>query len=369
MSRSVKSRKSLGAPSVRSTRTAHPRFSSGMSIVSHVTERKSQLSLIQRSVPSTFHGKVISPQEKAIRTLETLSKRIKKLNLTADQQFSFCTALKQLEDLIDNPKESGFWNDWINLKESMIEAITDQSSKPPDFQNLKAFCDASFDQFSIGLGDVSEKLPSRFETSKKATEIQQKFTELTESFKKIKEKYNLLDENSNHLQFGSLISTIQSFRQILLNEYKMIFTSLRNPEVKKRINETPRYMLLSTKQQNQIQRNLCSYLENIEFRLSEYADPTTAVPSVKDLLQATETNLRKCIIDFPEEKRKQNYRDQNILEEKQKTYYQVEAKLFDLKRQKDKLNNNIALLSNSESSIKDKIAEEKESWIAEIIKN
>lgn len=364
MSRSVKSRKSLGAPSVRSIRTtAPPRLSSGMSTVSR--DRRSQLSLIKRSVPSAYNAKSISPQEKAVRILENLGKRITKLNLTSEQQFNFCTKLKQLQDLINNPKESGFWNDWMNLKDSVTAAITNQSSLPPDFSNLKDFCDATFEQFSIGLGDVSEKLPSRFEASKKATEIQQKFTELSESFNKIKDKYNALDDSSTVLQFGSLISTIQSFRQILLNEYKMIFSSLRNPEVKKRINETQRYVLLPVKQQNQIARNLASYLENVEFRLSEYINPSSAVPSVKDLLQATEANLRRCITDFPEEKRKHSYKDQSQLEEKQKTYYQLEAKLFDLKRQKDQLSNNVAILSNSEAAIKDEIAKEKDGWLAE----
>lgn len=366
MSRSVKSRRSIGAPSVRSTKTTlPPRFSSGMSIVSHTTERKSQLSLIQRSVPSAFHAKTIPPKEKAIRILENLGKRITKLNLSSDQQLNFCISLKQLQNLIDDPRESGFWSDWSTIKQSIISAVTDQSLKDPDFPNLKTFCDASFDQFSLGLGDISEKLPSQFETSKKSTEVQQRFTDLTESFKILRSKFDALNEESSPLQFKSVISSIQSFRQVLINDYKTVFSSLRNPEVKKRINETMRNPLLSIQQQNQIVRNLSSYLEHIQFRLSEFVDPKSAVASIKDLLQAVEMNLRKCVTDFPEEKRKQNYRERNALEEKQLSYNQLGAKLSELKRQKDKLTNDITILNSKESSIKEKINEEKESWLAE----
>ncbi|OHT11096.1 hypothetical protein TRFO_04041 [Tritrichomonas foetus] len=363
MSRSVASRRSLGSQSKRSSKTTLSRISSGISFTTRLTEKKSQLSLIQRSVPSTITTKTISTQEKAIKILENLAKRIPKMNLKPDQQFNFCLSLKQLHEQIDNPKQSGFWADWDSLKQSIITSVTELSIQPPDIENLIEFCNSSLDQFSISLGNIQEKLPLTAETSRKSDSIQQKFHQLIDAFSQIQKKlenlYHIYTDNS---QMRSLITKLSAFRIILPTEYQLVFLSMRDTETRKGNGVVTRNPLLSPKQRSQIIRNLTTRIESIEHRLSEFIDPKLAVLNITEELQNVELNLRKVITDFPEEKRKEKSKAQTALEEKQQRFHALESRLVDLRAQHAELTNELAMLTSTSTFLKEKIIEERKSW-------
>lgn len=359
MSRSVTSRRSLGSLTYNA-RASKRRFPDNVTFSPRITAKQATVGVFQRSVPSSTQSSVADPDQKTIRILDNLEKKLQKVITTQEDQLNIFIKLQGLHEKIDHPKR--FWNNWIEIKKQIIELLQKQQQTEKDYNEFAKNITLSFQQFRDSLDEINKKLPKSNETSSKSLEIHSKFSQLKHSFNEITNQFDTLNDSMPDDQLKSelrsLLSSLSIYCQIIPTQYQEVFDSLRDPDVKKGTDVHKFTPLLSPRQQKRIVTNLTSQIENVEIVISTFIDKNYAETAITNLLQTTELNLRKWVTAFPSNLKDEYAKQKNPKFQKQTALQKLQQQIQELTTETETLTKTLSDLQLTEKELRGKMAED-----------
>lgn len=348
MSRSVASRRSLGAQSIRSMMTSLPRYSAGLSIMAPLaSSRASRVSLIERSIPIRVDPNPPTPEQKVKRILDGFAKTIVRYPLPEEQQFKFCLANNELHSYISEPVE--FWSRWLMLKQTILTEIKQQSARSQSPEALYAFCENEMNQYALGIGKLRETLPGLNQIH-----LSNKFAEFCDLFEKMRSlvpsQVNPIRTESptlNH-DLRSIAAQVDAFKKVVPKEYEAVFIAGI-----KDVDQRQRLILRMT-----------GHMSSIVQRLNEFIDPKLTSLSAAKEIEVVENRLRNVVTDFPIDKRvaKPKQTDKN---DKKRRIKLLERHIADQKARIEELNMQLDVVKQSQQFLAQQVKESQSSWAKE----